>query len=924
MKNQDLSTPGLTDTGIYRGNHRGFAPTNPLYIEAVRKSCTLIFFAGFQIATFSIFTLPAATVLKAEVEQSSTVKDILLSDASQQFQRGEQLYQEQKFSEAAKVFQAAAQAFKTQGDTLNQGLALNYLSLAYQRLGRLSEAKSASQESLTLLKSIASDSKDYLSIIAQAYNTQGQLQLSLGQSEEALASWEQATKIYITIGDKAGIIGSQINQAQALQALGQYRRAKIMLTSVNETIEKQPNSLLKASSLLSLGNALRVIGDLDQKDPTLTKVDSLGSRQVLEKALAVAEQVKDPETVAQIQLSLGNTFPAQENFKEALALYQEVANNVSVSPLTQIQAKLNQMHLYIGQKNWSSAQSFLPDIQSVLDKLPPSRETIYARINLAENLKLIAQNQENIPNFKWSDIAQLAANAVREARTLGDRQAEAYALGSLGGLYEQTKQWKEAKSLTQKALNIAQDTKELGIEGRDIAYRLQWQLGRILNDPTNPEGSTNGAIAAYSEAVQTLKFLRNDLVALHRDVQFSFRDDVEPIYRNLVELLLSSEQPTQDNLKQARETIEALQLAELDNFFRDACLQAKPEQVDKIIDQSDSTTAAIYPIILPSKVAVIVKLPQTTDLYYYSTKIENKDVNKLLKTLLEELKKDYPSPEGKDLSQQVYGWLLQRAETQFKNKGVNNLVFVLDGFLRNIPMAALYDGKDYIIKKYGITIAPGLQMIKAKPLTEQNFKVLAAGVSLEQIIDNKTYPEIIKVNTEINQLGEKFKAKILLNQAFTINNFTNQIYSNKFSVVHIATHGEFGSTLERTYIVAWGQLITAANLNKLLLISSQKGSNNIELLILTACETAKGDERATLGIAGLAVRSGARSTLASLWRIDDSSSVILVNEFYKQLKSNPKLTKAEALRQAQIKLLSQPNSDAPYKWAPYILVGNWQ
>ena len=98
----------------------------------------------------------------------------------------------------------------------------------------------------------------------------------------------------------------------------------------------------------------------------------------------------------------------------------------------------------------------------------------------------------------------------------------------------------------------------------------------------------------------------------------------------------------------------------------------------------------------------------------------------------------------------------------------------------------------------------------------------------------------------------------------------------------------------------------------------------IELLVMSACQTATGDKRAALGIAGVAVRSGARSTLATLWSVKDDSTVVLMDEFYKQLaQPDSSITKSEALRQAQISLIHSTDFEHPFYWAPFILVGNW-
>jgi CHAT domain-containing protein len=168
------------------------------------------------------------------------------------------------------------------------------------------------------------------------------------------------------------------------------------------------------------------------------------------------------------------------------------------------------------------------------------------------------------------------------------------------------------------------------------------------------------------------------------------------------------------------------------------------------------------------------------------------------------------------------------------------------------------------------------------------------------------------------------KNHALFNQTFTKTNLENKIKERTYSIVHMATHGKFSSKIEETYILTWNQLLKVRDLDNLLRINESKKSSPIELLVLSACETATGDKRAALGLAGIAVRAGARSTLATLWSIDDESTAELMSEFYRELV-NTKVTKAEALQLAQKALWTHKNQDwkRPYFWASYVLIGNW-
>ena len=812
-------------------------------------------------------------------------------DDSPLVQQARELYEAGQFLEAATILQQAASAFQASGDALNQARVLSLLSLAYQQLGQWPQAREAIADSLKLLQAQQGRSTERLKILAQALNTQGSLQLALGESEEALATWQQATATYTEVGDDTGVIRSSINQAQAMKALGLYRRALTTLKETTQLLQKQPNSLIKAGGLRSLGSSLRLVGDLDQ------------SQQVLQQSLALAENLKSPQDSSDSLLELGNLAKTQNNSQAALTFYQQAAT-VSPSPTLKVQAQLNQLSLLIDRQQASDARNLLPQLQSQIANLPPRRSTIYAQINFARSLDRLRQdNSTNTPSP--SEIAQLIATSIQQAKTLGDRRAEAIALGTLGGLYEKTQQWDNAQQLTQQALLLAQS-----INAPAIAYLWQWQLGRLLK----VQGDNQRAIAAYTQAVDTLDSLRGDLVAIDREIQFSFRESVEPVYRELVSLLLQpgNPEPSQESLEQARKVIESLQLAELDNFFREACLNAKPTQIDRI----DPQTAVIYPIILADRIEVILSLPNKP-LRHYATNLSQSQlentIEQLRQTLLVRSRRQFMP-----FSQQVYNWLIRPAETDLANSGVKTLVFVLDGSLRNIPMAALNDGNNYLIEKYSIALTPGLQLLDPKKLQRGDLKVLSAGLTEAR----EGFPPLDNVALELREIKSEVSSVVLLDREFTSNNLQAQFDAASFPIVHLATHGKFSSKAVDTFIVAWDRRLTVNQLDSLLQPGNQNRQQAIELLVLSACETATGDKRAALGLAGIAVKAGARSTLATLWAVNDAGTAELMTQFYKEL-NNAQRTKAEALRRAQLSLLKQPLYKHPIYWAPYVLVGNW-
>ncbi len=819
-------------------------------------------------------------------------------------QKGRDLYQSGAYAEAIKVWQAAVQTYQTQGDVVNQAMVLSNISMGWQGLGQWSQATDAITQSLQLIDKVKGQERGQ--IFAQILNSKGSLELAIGKPQAALDTWQLAQQAYEQAGNNDGIIRSQINQSLALQELGLYRRSLKNMQALRPILEQQPDSLLKLAGLRSLGTSMRVVGNLND------------SRAVFLASLELAKRLQSPENIAQVLLDLGNTVQFQKDDQAALKFYQESASTSQVSS-TRVEALLNIFEIFIEHQQWEEAANISSEISPLLTDLPTSHNSIYARINFADSLFRIYHkdnNQNQISGISsYPEIGQLLAKAIKEAQTLGDQRGQSYGLGELGKLYEYTQQWAEAQEVTQQALVIAQ-----AINAPDIAYRWQWQLGRILK----ARGKNEAAIAAYTESVSTLKSIRSDLVSINTDLQFSFRETVEPVYRELVALLLANSEisnqkqnqknsnSSQVNLNKARQVIESLQLAELDNFFREACLVAKSEQIDQI----DSSAAIIYPIILSDRLEVVVSLPNQP-LRHYQTYLSRAEVEDVLSNFRQQLV-TRSSRDFFKTSQKIYNWLIRPIETQLATSGVKTLAFVPDGFFRNVPMGALYDGKQYLIEKYSIAITSGLQLIDPKPLLRGQLKVLTAGLTKA----NQGFPALPNVAKELEKIKLQLPTELFLNQQFTSAALQKEIGSSPFPIIHLATHGQFSSNAEDTFILTWDHRINVTELNTLLRSSEGNKAKAIELLVLSACQTAAGDNRAALGLAGVALRAGARSTLASLWYIDDGATVPLMAEFYKQL-SDAKVTKAEALRRAQISLLKNPEYEHPIYWAPYVLVGNW-
>ena len=769
----------------------------------------------------------------------------------------------------------------------------------------------------------------------------------------------------------------RLESAAALDILQQRLQALTRLLAT-------PNT---ATALERLGEALQVDGDLAWADRVLQSSLEIAthlssSEAIRDEAIASANlnlgNVTRTKAIAQLRLNnlsiqqaviqlqkLPSLSPIQRELQyrrteaaqafktetdKALDYYQQAAT-ASSPTLTQTQAHLNRLNLLLDRREWTKAEAAIEQVNPLLNSLPPSRAAIDARINLAQSLVRLTDRETEPPSRTVTSqlqaaprlqaarlqAAQLLAAAHQQSIGLHNAQADSYALGSLGELYEQSKQWSEAETVTRQALkqvnSVSVTNLPATVNDADLAYRWQYQLGRILA----AQGDREEAIKAYSEAAKTLQDrLRSDVAASNLNYQFSFNQDAQqPVHRDLMDLLLRPDQPTQKDLQRVREISTSLLEAQLTSFLQEPCAVATPQEIDTIVQEKKQKTAVFYPVILPDRLEVIVKLPGNETLYRYRHSVSRNQFLEQLNKFQIALEEEYTFEAVESLAQQFYDWLVKPAESQLEANQVDTLIFTLDRQLQTIPMAALYDGKQYLIDKYAVSEILGLKFASAQSLQPEELKVMAAGLSnipptVPQNVQEDFLP-LVNVNRELDELDalnrQGIQVVTLRDQNFTRLNFNAQLNEARFPVVHLATHGQFSVDPQRTFLLtaqdsSGKSLIDVDELAALFRVRGRIRLDSIDLLILNACETAAGDDLATLGIAGTAVRAGAQSAIASLWTLDDAPSVDFTKYLYENLRK-PDFSRAEALRQTQLALKRTPQYQHPRYWSPYILAGNW-
>ena len=850
------------------------------------------------------------------IAQTSTAESLL--------QMGIQLYETEQFTAAIDTWKRSLRDFESSQGSLRQALLYNNLSLAYQHLGQWDQAKEAISQSLKLLENFATPSAEYLETLGKALNTQGRLQWAKGDLDAALAAWREATAAYQQAGHKRGILLSLLNQAKALQAQGLHFQSQAILEQdVAQMLQnEQLDPMLRATGLWHLGNAQKQFGVLNAAKANLQKsLNIIDQQQLASLRGAVLLDLGNTErALGDSASAIGKMEQAQTQRDDALSFYLEAATSAA-NPMVQLQAQLNRLSLLIELGQLSEANALWPALWPQITRLSPSRTAIYAQLNFAKSLtmlmtphsrsKRVAAQQTSGAEPDWADIDRLLNGAIGQAQTLEDPIAESYGIGQRGELYEITQQWSKAQALTLQALQLTEPTRYL--DGR---YRWEWQLGRLLKQ----QGKQDEAIQAYGAAVKTLELVRNDLLFIDAEVQFSFRDNIEPIYRELVDLLTRRDgdtDPSQENLEQAIQQVDNLQLSEFENFLR--CNLAQTTAITQF--KADSTAAILYPIILEDRLAVILQLPGEKK--FAQIEISKSEVNATLQQLRRDLSNaPNRTPEVITAAQKVYRWLIEPFALELQQyEQIETLVFVLDGSLRNIPMAVLHDGNDYLIKQYAIAVAPQLDLFTPGPLA-RDLQVFTGGMGRPQQIENREFSKIEKLEEELDGISQLSGTQPpLLDRDFTKETLQQQLKAGDFSGIHIKTHGLFSSDPEETFIVAYDELIRGQELCDLIQAGGRQGETPIELLVLSACSTAEGDNRAVLGLAGIAVRAGARSTISTLWEAQDVPNTQLMIQFYRELKV-PGTTRAQALRRAQLNLL-ESGYRAPHIWSTYVLVGNW-
>jgi CHAT domain-containing protein len=715
--------------------------------------------------------------------------------------------------------------------------------------------------------------------------------------------------------ERLNLVISQVKQAQTYMTQGQIDRAISLLEKVINTVKQQNAPSLLASAQKNLGDAYKLSGNYDRAVAAyevtlkgaknyesstealngLTDVLTRRSKQHLMRAKDAYIEKNQAEVVRCQQLARADRDLAIEY------AWQALEKSKGEKHLATVRAWLNWQKLSKEyNKNPRPLDPNSPDLQIVkpkrinlsapkqvnspqiitmLDELPDSRSKIYLAIKLAQE-----EPKKDLDILK---------GAVKAAQKIGDNRALSFAFGEIGKSYQKRGSLTQAIDYTQKAQLAAEQAIAF-----DSLYRWQWQAGKLYRK----KGETESAKNSYRAAIASLQSIQSNIISSEKQQQFSFQDEAEPIYREMLALLL--EDRAKPQFSEALKIADLLQLSELQSFFGDDCLKlntdAKPQEFLK-----QNNAALIRSIVLNDKTYLILQLPDGS-LKKYPINLNKQELeSKILswRFYLEKLSQRRYITGSKSL----YNLMMRPMERDLQQANPSRIIFVNDGILRNVPMAALYDGSKFLIEKYAISYSLGLNLEVDRQ--KKDGDLLAFGLSVP--VNN--FPPLPFVKQEIGKVEKIEGGKQFLDREFTKDKLIEEIEEG-YSLVHIATHGKFGGDAEGAFIQAFDGKISLLELEKILARSSTK----IKLLVLSACETATGNNRSVLGLAGMAARAGVATTVGSLWALNDEESVQLISDFYSNL-ADANTSKAEALRRAQLNQIKQVQGH-PGLWASLIVI----
>ena len=707
--------------------------------------------------------------------------------------------------------------------------------------------------------------------------------LAAGQYQDAK---DQALSLSTAVGLTGTDAPELISIANVYADAGLRDQASALLMRAAELIDA-PNSERDRQALLDIGDSLQALNLRSQAATVVTR-----GIKIMGKDASDALNAQGFVALGDLAFETGDESGALIAYNNAELAMDDLMGEAIID------LKVRQIKLFSRGNDGAGLAKVLADYQ----QLTASAEvdTGFAQRNLSVATSLLRTEKA-----RW----------VPDAAALVDQAAKAYSDDGDVGLRSEVEHLRGLIASLSGDSNAAllRLRNSLADLGSDIApgqaYRIYWQMAKLQTD----QGDITSAIKNYERAIAKLEKIRGELL---QGSTLVFKERVLPVYQGYIELLLQkAAEPGQGMvwLNKVQSTLEALNASEVLDYFDDNCVL--PREVMSLASAQPGT-AIVYPIILNARTAILVRTD--AGIYQYNLPVTSDD----LRDQILEFRATITNPKTTETqvvtqAGALYDMLLAPAAVVIEQPSIQTLVTVPSGYLRLLPLAALHNGDDFLVNRYELATTLGLQLTENSAGDQGRQAAFIGGVS-DAV---QGFTALPGVETELEGLGSALSTAPLLNQGFSVANVSNRLGSGREGIVHLATHGYFDGDHANSFLLAHDDKITLDRLQSTL-GARRFSSSPVDLLVLSACETAKGDERAALGLAGVSLKAGARSTVASLWPIADEATAKLMKQFYESLQAGE--SKARSLQAAQKLLLSDPEWAHPNYWSPYLLIGNWQ
>ncbi|MBE0617720.1 MAG: tetratricopeptide repeat protein, partial [Proteobacteria bacterium] len=553
------------------------------------------------------------------------------------------------------------------------------------------------------------------SAVAQApdqWRDRGLEALRRGAFGEAALAFETAGRLYDEAGDVAQRCASLLLAGQAEQFAGQHRSAVANLDQALTLAREAGDTRRTAAALAALGNVRLAMGDLE------------AASQLLKEARDLARERGHPEVAVAALNDLGNLQVAQGDTAAALLSYGDAASLAETAgdPQAAAQARVNAASAAYRAGRYPEAFALLQQAEESLGAGPDTYLKAHALINsgvLYSDLRAFLP-QEGDTLLGRAHAALTGALTVAER--LGDQRALSYACGYLGGLYEDVGQYPEALDLTRRAVFAAQQQ-----GASEALYRWHWQTGRLLARL----GDRDRAIAAYRLSMADLQAIREEMSSCYANPESSYQKTASAVCLELVDLLLQRASHLREGetpepyLAEARDTLELLKVFELREYFQDDCLDVG-RLAQKKLDVVSEKAAVFYPILLPDRVELLVSFAGRLKRFTLPVGVDEltRETREFRRKLVKRTTWEFLPH-----AQKLYDWLIRPLEGELAALDPDTLVFVPDGALRTVPMAALHDGRGFLVERYAIAVTPSLSLTDPHPLQREHARVLSLGLT---------------------------------------------------------------------------------------------------------------------------------------------------------------------------------------------------